>query len=112
MSRTDKTDPYFVKLHRYGIEDHDHSTHKCDYDPNENLHKNTRHRHWNSCSKQQRCVHYYNDNWFGQPKAYREESIRQHRVSRRKVKSLLHKGRYEDIDNRGTGRSSAIWNCA
>lgn len=32
MSRTDKTDPYWVRLNAYGREDHDHRNGVCDLD--------------------------------------------------------------------------------
>ena len=115
MSKTDKTDPYWVKLHRYGIEDHDHRYGDCDYDPNHSLHDDTRtwrsrDYHYPDCSKIMPYRSYgYGDKWFPHPKALGGERTRQNRVARRTVKAQLHHGDYDGIATYGTGRSRALW---
>jgi hypothetical protein len=103
MSRTDKTDPYFVKLHRYGVEEHDHRTGICDYDPDENAHDP------GNCSKTQPIQRYYADGWFERPKSVQIEANYQHRSERRKVKEMLAKGDYDSVPVHRTGRGNALW---
>jgi hypothetical protein len=115
MSRTDKTDPYYVKLHRYGVEEHDHINGECDYDPDENLHDpgNWRARKytWRSCTKTQPNASYTRNNWFARPKAVRIVANYQHRSERRKVKEMLAKGEYDSVPMHRTGRGNALWIC-
>jgi hypothetical protein len=114
MSRTDKTDPYYVKTHRYGIEKHNHSRGECDYDENEFAHgasKFPRWRYGNTCTRsvwEPRGQYWKN---FSRPSAVHHEATRQHRAKRRKVKAQIHHEKYEEIDNHGTERGDAEWVC-
>lgn len=114
MSKTDKTHPYWVKLHRYGIEQHDHRKGECDYDPDENAHDPSGYsvgRFYRGCGKAQPDWTWYKNAWFPRPGAMRYEQKRQHRVARARVRDLIAHERYEDIDNHGTYRNNAMWVC-
>lgn len=111
MSRTDKTDPYFVKLNRYGVEHHDHRSGTCDYHSVPK--QGTSQRPWSSgvCERRMPHEYWWDSNLWGQAAAVRQESTRQNRVERRNVKAALASGDYDSVPKQGTGRSQAIWDC-
>jgi hypothetical protein len=112
MSRTDKTDPWFVKLHREGVEYHDHSLGVCDFDRDFYKHDHDRLSRWrNRCGLEQSDWSYTKNPWFDQPKAVRQESKRQNRSERRRVRQDIHHGRYDALVKQGTGRNNAEWVC-
>lgn len=113
MSHTDKTDPYYVKLNRHGVEYHDHRHGECDFDPDKYAHDpGAGHRYWLfSCGLTQAYWDYYDDEWFAQPKAIRRESKRQNRAERQRVRQAIHHERYDSLAPQGTGRSNAKWAC-
>lgn len=112
MSRTDKTDPYYVKLHREGVEQHDHRHGVCDFDRDFYKHDHDSLSRWrNNCGLQQSYKNYYDDGWFSQPKAVRQESKQQNRNDRRRVRQDIAHGRYDDLVKQQTGRNNANWVC-
>jgi hypothetical protein len=122
MSRTDKTDPEWVKLNRYGHESHDHTHGECDYRPRNNHHRSwwpreraysPRFRHtftWAikpRCDDEQPYRAYYDSNWYWRPKGVRWEANRMHRAERQRVRMALRTGEEDIAPYRPRG--AAMW---
>lgn len=109
MSRTDKTDPYWVKVERYGIEDHDHRNGVCDYEISSKEKGSPRWK-YQSCEDTMSGGWAYSSRYDERASVVKWWSNYFERSNRRETKRLLRKGDYDSIAPY-KNRHSAGWHC-
>ncbi len=124
MAHTDKTDPYWVKVVRYGREEHNHTRGVCDYVPGamhtsnyprtestyrmvDGTERTWRRTHLPACADQ---GYWHEPIWFARCKSGGQRRKYENRLDRRRTRQALSQGEDEIAPYRP--RNSAMaWCC-